>query len=99
MDSFMTNSEIQQKINEHVRSIAYKVFSKKGDYKFVSAYEKLYSRLLLDWGIHINNRIKDSHNDNATMFDVLVGNEFKMALRSCEALQKMYADVMDRKAS
>lgn len=97
MDSSI--KEKQNKINSIVRGIAYKVFPAKGSYKFVSAFDKLYAKVYLDHNIHINNRIKDSGSDDTTMFDVLTEDELKMVLRSCESLQKMYQDVIERKAS
>lgn len=94
-----TDKEKQDKINSQIRYIAYNVFSAKGDYKFVNAYEKLKSRVLLDHKIHINNRIKDSRIENAGIFDVVSSQEIDLILRSSIALVNMYEEVKIRKAS
>ena len=74
----MTDKEKQDKINEIVRLIAYKVFYMKGDYKFTHAYDKLHSKVLIDHGFNISRRIKESRNEHATTFDVLHGNELNL---------------------
>lgn len=99
MNSFKTDKEIQDKINKNMRLISYKIFYTKGDFKFVQAFDKLKSRVLLDHKIHINNRIKDSLDKDITLFDVLYGNELDLVLQSSVNLLKLYEDVMDRKIS
>ena len=99
MDSFMTDKEMQDTINKNIRLIAYSIFGNKGDYKFVKAYQKLKSRVLLDHRIHINNRIKDSGDENTNMFTLLHGNELELVLQSSKNLLKLYGEVLDRQAS
>ena len=92
------DKEKQQKINEIVRYIAGKVFSiKKGTLRFTNAYDKLYSRIYLDHGININDRMKAFGKDNVSMFDVLHKNELNLALNSAVELMKMYEEAIERK--
>lgn len=91
------DKEKQQKINEIVRYIAYKIFYMKGDYKFVHAYDKLASRLLLDHGININDRMRAFGKGNVSMFDLLHKNELNLALESAIGLMKMYEEVIEKK--
>ena len=91
------DKEKQQKINEIVRYIAYKVFYMKGDYKFTHAYDKLHSRVLIDHNFNISRRIKALGRHNITTFDVLHGNELNLVLDSAISLLKMYEEVIERK--
>ena len=99
MNSFKTDKEIQHIINKNIRRIGYNIFYSKGDFKFVQAYEKLKSRVYLDYGIRINDRIKNSLDKDITIFDVLYENELELVLQSSKNLLKLYENVMDRKVS
>lgn len=99
MDNIMTETEIQETINNTMRCLAYQIFWKKGDYKFVAAYEKLKSRVYLDWDFNINERLKSSPDENITLFDVLHKDELKLVLQSSKNLLKLYEGVLDKQAS
>lgn len=94
-----SRKEKQDKINSVTRLIAYNVFMRKGDFKFVSAYEKLKSRVYLDWGISIDKRLKDGTSEDRDMYNVLNDDELDMVLVSCDNLLELYKNVIENKAS
>ena len=92
--------EKQDKINNIVRGLAYSVFYRKGDFKFVGAYNKLYAKVYLDHNLHINNRLKESAIKKPRLFDVITSeDDIDKVLESAIALVKFYEDVEMRKAS
>lgn len=95
----LTRREKQEKVNSVTRAIAYNVFMRKGDFKFVSAYEKLKSRVYLDWGISIDKRLKESVDKDKDMYSVLNDDELDKVLASCDNLLELYKNVMEIKVS
>lgn len=95
----LTKKEKQDKIHNFAIYIASNIFYGKGNYKYADAYDKIKSRVYLDWNISINNRIKNHENKKITMFDVLSEDELDKTIESCNNLLKLYKDVIERKVS
>lgn len=94
----MTTKEKQDIINTNIRYIAYKVFSKKPNFMFTNAYDKLSARVYLDHDFKISELTKGSKKEHIKMFDVLSSSELNMVLDSSRRLRKMYDDVFSSKA-
>lgn len=90
----MNRKEKQDKINDTMRCIAYNIFYKSGDYKFVHAYSKLKGRVFLDHDIHIGDRIKSIKEMNARIYDVLTNEEIDKVLDSAKNLLELYKNVL-----
>ena len=89
--------EIQDRINKNIRLIGYKVFYRSGCYKFTNAYDKLVSRVSLDWDMNINELLSNkrvSVDKYVSMFDVLSDYELKLTLKSSQNLLELYKDVI-----
>lgn len=95
----LTRKEKQDKIHNISIYIASNIFYGKGDYKYADAYDKIKSRVYLDWNISINNRIKNHKNKKVTMFEVLSDDELDKTIKSCHNLLELYKDVIERKIS
>lgn len=95
----MTRGEKQKKINNDTRYIANLVFSNAGSFKYTNAYNKLKARFYLDWGLKINDRLKECDNNKVDMYDVLNNEELDKLAVSCNNLLKMYKSVIESKAS
>lgn len=91
--------EKQEKINNIAIYIANTVFYSKGSYKYADAYDKIKSRVYLDWNISISKRMKSHSNKKIGIFQVLSDHELEMTLISCNNLLNMYKDVIERKVS
>lgn len=96
---YKTDEEKRQIINNSMRYIAYNIFGvhKKDKYKFIAAYEKLKSRVYLDWDIRIDDLIQDSTTSSSNMFDHLNSDMLDKVYRSSVELTKMYSDVIGRR--
>ena len=86
----LTREEKQEKINNDTRYIANLVFSNAGSFKYTNAYNKLKARFYLDWGVKINDRLKESNDKDVDMYDVLANDELDKLVVSCNNLLKMY---------
>ena len=95
----LTKKEKQDKIHNISIYLASNIFYGKGDYRFADAYDKIKSRVYLDWNISINNRIKNHTNKKITMFEVLSDDELDKTIESCDNLLELYKDVIERKVS
>ena len=96
----MENRKIKQdKINKDIRFIANMVFSNSGSFKYTNAYDKLKARFYLDWGLKINDRLKESNDKDVDMYDILTNDELDKLVVSCNNLLNMYKDVIESKVS
>lgn len=95
----LTDSEKRVKINSITRHIAYSIFHHKGEPNYIRAYDKLKSRVLLDWGFNIDKRMESSRIKVNSFYDVLHRDELDMVYKSSLRLADMYNEVIDRRTA
>lgn len=96
----MTDEEKRNRINKGVRWISNFIF--KGNINnvgYASAYGKLHSRFLLDYGYSLSDRTESPKTKDKSIFDIVSSEELEMLLQSLYRLEKMYNEVMDNKCN
>lgn len=85
----MTLQEKRDKINSIVRWIAYTVYaSQSKQYRFIKAYDRLTSKVLVDHGFSIG-----ASSQKQNIFDDLNEEEITLVLQSALELGAMYTKV------
>lgn len=84
----MTRKEKQDLIVKKTRLIAFAVYrgTKTKAGKFIAAYDKVFSRVYIDFDVKLSEIVEGSKN----MFDVLDDEHLDMMVHSIDNLFKMY---------
>lgn len=94
----MTLQEQRDKINSIVRWIGYTIYaSQSKSFKFIKAYDRLVSKVLVDHGFSIGDSERELLKKGESMFDHLSSEQMTLVLASALELSAMYTEVLELK--